>query len=152
MVVVFLLGSVLASASDGKADAMTAILKQFPEYHLLTLQERDSELKAFLAQHSPNVNPSLVRADFNGDGNLDYALLLKADKTGAAKLVVLLCSTDGQCESVYDVDETTYASVAYLRPVSTRSKVSQTEAVPRNTSAVKVRSTRIEVNYFKKVK
>jgi hypothetical protein len=151
-IVVVLLWSVLASASDGQAGDISAILKQFPGYHVLTLQERDSDLKAFLAQHFPKGNPSVVRADFNGDGNPDYALLLKDDKTGAAKLLVLLCSANGQCKSVYDVDETTYASVTYLRPLSTGSKVSQMEAVPGNTPPVKLRSTGIEINYFEKGK
>jgi hypothetical protein len=150
--VVVLLWSVLASASDGQAGDVGTILKQFPGYHVLALQERDPNLKAYLAQHFPKADPSVVRADFNGDGNPDYALLLKDDKTGSAKLVVLLCSADGQCKSVYDVDETTYASVAYLRPVSTGSKVSQTEAVPGNTPPVKLRSTGIQVNYFEKGK
>jgi hypothetical protein len=149
---VVLLWSLLASASDGQAGDISTVLKQFPGYHLLTLQERDPSLKAYIAQHFPKANPSVVRADFNGDGNPDYALLLKDDKTGAAKLVVLLCSADGQCKSVYDVDETTYASVAYLRPVSTGSKVSQTEAVPGNTPPVKLHSTGIQVNYFEKGK
>lgn len=149
---VVLLWSVLASASDGQAGDIVAILKQFPGYHVLTLQERDPSLTAYIAQHFPKANPSVVRADFNGDGNPDYALLLKDDKTGTAKLVVLLCSADRQCKSVYDVDETTYASVAYLRPVSTGSKVSQTDAVPGNTPPVKLRSTGIQVNYFEKGK
>jgi hypothetical protein len=117
-----ILGCVALSASDGQAGDIAAVLKQFPGYHVLTLEERDPSLKAYIAQHFPKANASVVRADFNGDGNQDYALLLKDDKTGAAKLVVLLCSADGQCKSVYDVDETTYASVAYLRPVSTGSK------------------------------
>jgi hypothetical protein len=152
VLMVVLLRSVLASASDGHAGNISTVLTQYPGYHLLTLQERDPDLKAFLAQHFPKSNPSVVRADFNGDGNPDYALLLKNDKTGAAKLVVLLCSADGQCKSVYDLDEATYASVAYLRPMSTGSKVSQTEAVPGNTPPVKLRSTGIQVNYFEKGK
>lgn len=150
--VVVLLWSVLASASDGQAGDIGAILKQFPGYHVLTLQERDPSLTTYLAQHFPMANPSVVRADFNGDGTPDYALLLKDDKTGAAKLVVLLCSADGQCKSVYDLDVTTYSSVAYLRPMSTGSKVSQTEAVPGSTPPVKLRSTGIQVNYFEKGK
>jgi hypothetical protein len=143
---------VALSASDGQGTGVDTVLKLFPGYHVLTLQERDPDVKAFLGQHFPKSNPSVVRADFNGDGNPDYALLLKDDKTGAAKLVVLLCSADGQCKSVYDVDGTTYASVTYLRPVSTGSKVSQTEAVPGNTPPVKLRSTGIQVNYFEKGK
>lgn len=149
---VVLVWRALAPASDERASDIGTVLKQFSGYHLLTLEERNPDLKAFLDQHFPKSNPSVVRADFNGDGNPDYALLLKDDKTGAAKLVVLLCSADGQCKSVYDVDETTYASVVYLRPVSTGSKVSQTEAVPGNTPPVKLRSTGIQVNYFEKGK
>jgi len=141
---------VLASASNAQADDVDTILKQFPGYHVLTLQERDSDLKAFLAKHFPKSNPSVVRADFNGDGNPDYALLLKNDKTGATKLVVLLCSADSQCKSAYEVEETTSASVVYLRPVSSGSKVSQTEAIPGNIPPVKLRSTGIQVNYFEK--
>ena len=143
---------ITSSGSDGQGPDLDSVLKQFSGYHLLTSQERDPDVQAFLARHFLKSNPSVVRADFNGDGNPDYALLLKDDKTGAAKLVVLLCSVDGQCKTVYDVDETTYASVAYLRPVSTGSKVSQTEAVPGNTPPVKLRSTGIEVNYFEKGK
>jgi hypothetical protein len=149
---VVLLWSVLASASNGQAGDIHTILKQFPGYHVLTLQERDSDLKAFLAQHFPKSNPSVVRADFNGDGNPDYALLLKNDKTGATKLVVLLCSADSQCKSAYEVEETTYASVVYLRSVNTGSKVSQTEAIPGNTPPVELRSRGIQVNYFEKGK
>ena len=75
------------SASDGQGTDVDSILKRFPGYHLLTLQERDPEVKAFVVRHFPKDNPSLVRADFNGDGNLDYAVLLKDDKSGATKLV-----------------------------------------------------------------
>ena len=140
------------SATDGQAGDIDTVLKMFPGYHVLTLQERNSDLKAFFAQHFPKSNPSVVRADFDGDGDPDYALLLKNDKSGATKLVVLLCSADSQCKSAYEVDETTYASVVYLRPVSTGSKVSQTEAIPGDTPPVKLHATGIQVNYFEKGK
>ena len=144
--------SALASARQGQATDLDGALKQFPGYHVLTLQEREPDLKVFLAQHFPKSNPSVVHADFNGDGNLDYALLLKNDKTGATKLVVFLCSAESECKSTYQADETTYATIVYLRPVSTGSKVSQTEAVPGNTPPVKLHSTGIQVNYFEKAK
>ena len=51
--VVALLWSVLASASDGQAGDIASILKQFPGYHVLTLQERDPDARAYIAQHSP---------------------------------------------------------------------------------------------------
>jgi hypothetical protein len=152
---IFLIALVWCVSLSGSVDQGTdlkSVLKQFPGYHLLSLQERDPDVKAFLAQHFPKSNPSVVRADFNSDGNPDYALLLKDDKSGATKLVVLLCSADGKCKSSYEVDETTYASAVYLRPVSTGSKVSQTEAIPGNTLPVKLRAAGIQVNYFEKGK
>lgn len=109
---------VALSASDGQGTDVDSTLKRFPGYHLLTLQERDPDVKAFVVRHFPKDNPSLVRADFNGDGNPDYAVLLRDDKSGATKLVVLLCSADGQCKSVYELDETAYAGSVYLRPLS----------------------------------
>jgi hypothetical protein len=139
-------------SARGQSGSLDSILKLFPGYHLLTLQERDPDLKAFLVQHFPKSDPSVVRADFNGDGNLDYALLLKEEKSGATKLVVLLCSADGQCKSVHELDETTYAGSVYLRPVSMGSKVSQTEAVNGNTPPVKLHSTGIQVTYYEKGK
>ena len=143
---------VASSAGDGRGADLDSALKGFPGYHPLTLQERDPDVRTFLGQHFPKSNPSVVRADFNGDGNPDYALLLKDDKTRATKLVVLLCSADGQCKSAYEADQTTYASLVYLRPVRTGSKVSQTEAIPGNIPPVKLHSTGIQVNYFEKGK
>jgi len=147
-----LLWCVAVSASDGRGAEVENILKHYPGYHLLTLQERDPEVKAFVVRRFPKDNPSLVRADFNGDGNPDYAVLLRDDKSGATKLVVLLCSADGQCKSAYELDETAYAGSVYLRPMSMGSKVSQTEAVNGNTPPVKLHSTGIQVTYFEKGK
>jgi hypothetical protein len=48
------------SASDGQAADISAILKQFPGYHVLTLQERDPSLKAYVAQHFPKANPRVA--------------------------------------------------------------------------------------------
>lgn len=143
---------VASSGSDDQRGGLNNVLKQFPGFHLLKLQERDPDVRAFLVRHFPRSDPSVVRADFNGDGNPDYALLLKDDKTGATKLVVLLCSADGQCKRAYETDETTYASLAYLKSVSTGSDVSQTDAIQGEPHPVKLRSSGIEVNYFEKGK
>ncbi len=141
---------VALSASDGRGTDVDRILKRFPGWHLLTLQERDPDVKAFVVRHFPKDNPSLVRADLNGDGNPDYALLLKDDKSSATKLVVLLCRADGPCKNVYAVNETVYAGSVYLRPVSAGSKVSETEALNGDTPPMKLHSTGIRVTYDEK--
>ena len=102
LVLILCLGTVQAST-----DNLAEILKQFPGYHLLKAEERDSDAKAFIDEHFSKHNVSVVHADFDGDGHLDYAVLLKKDKTADGKLAVLLCSQDSQCRIVYQLDLST---------------------------------------------
>jgi hypothetical protein len=55
-------------------------------------------------------------------------------------------------DSLEELDQSGGLLARYLRPVTTGSKVSQTEAVPGDTPPVKLRSTGIQVNYFEKGK
>jgi hypothetical protein len=121
------------------------------------LRERDSETKAFIVRHFPKGNPSVVHADFNGDGHPDYAILLKHNKSGATKLVVLFCSGNTECKGVLEHEVTTTDATSaevYIRPVPTGSLVSQTDAIDTKDlpSPVRLKSTGIEVIYFGKAK
>ncbi len=144
-------GCIGLSAGEEQKSDVDRILNGFPGYHLLTLKERDSDARAFFTRHFPKANPSVVRADFDGDGHLDYALLLRNDKSEGTKLVVLLCSEDAHCQSVYDVDISPYSGSAYLRPVARGSRVSQTEAIDTDHSVpVILKFSGIRVAYFGK--
>jgi hypothetical protein len=144
---VVLLWSALASASDGQAGYIT-ILKQFPGYHVVTLQERDPDVRAYIVQHFPKGNASVVQADFDGDGHEDYALLLKNDRSAKAILVVVLCPADGHCKTAYKFDVSEAYKLTYLRPVPAGSRVSQTEAMPRSDhSPGRLKSVGIRVTY-----
>ena len=146
MVVLF--WSILAPASDGQAGGITTILKQFPGYHVLTLQERAPDLRAYVVQHFPKTNPSIVHADFDGDGHEDYAFLLKNNKLGKAILVVVLCPADGQCKSAYKLDVSEGYKLTYIRPVPVGSRVSQTEVMPKSDHPPgRLKSVGIRVTY-----
>jgi hypothetical protein len=140
----------VTGAGQERDSGLDAALKKFPGYHLLSLQERDSDARAYFVQHFGKSNPSVVRGDFDGDGHPDYALILKDNKTGKAKLVVLLCPAQDQCRSVYDLDVTTDAGSIYIRPIPAGTPVSQTEAIEsRNPAApLKLTSPGIRVEYF----
>jgi hypothetical protein len=141
-----------APAANESSNDIDAILKLFPGYHVLTLAERDAETQAFIHQHLPKQNPSIVHTDLDSDRHLDYALLLKQDKSQTAKLVVLLCPAD--CEKTYELDITGYAALTYLRPVPIGSRVSQTDAIDTKNypSPATPRPHGIEVTYFEKAK
>jgi len=140
---------VALSASDGQGTSVDSVLKLFPGYHVLTLQERDPNLKAYVVQHFPKANPSVVQADFDGDGQQDYALLLKNDKLGKTILVVALCPADGQCKSVYNLDVSADSSSVYIGPVPVGSRVSQTDAIPTSDhSPGRLKSAGIRMRYY----
>jgi len=145
-----LLCSYPGSRGQERKSDLDAVVSGFPRYHLLTLKERDADTRAYILQHFPKANPSVVHADFDGDGHLDYALLLQGDKTETTKLVVLLCPEDGHCRSIYELDITGYRGLVYLRRVPPGSVVSQSEAIdsPNPPSPVKLKSPGIEVTYF----
>ena len=140
--------------ADGQSTGIARILTRFPGYHVLTLGERNSDARAFIRVHFPRCNPSIVHADFDGDGHPDYAILLKDVKSAAAKLVFLLCLEKGECKNVDEVDVTSSAGEIFIRPVPIRSKISQTDAINTKDypAPVKLRSTGIEVTYFGQAK
>jgi len=138
------------SVGQERKNGVDSILGSFPGYHVLTLKERDSDAREFFVKHFQKASPSVVHADFDGDGHLDYALLLRNDKSQVTKLVVLLCPEDGHCRNVYELDVSAYSGSVYLRPVSRRSRISQTESIETDTAPVNLKFSGIRVTYFEK--
>ena len=77
----------------GQKTGLETLVRDYDHrYHMLRAEERDGDTRAFLVKHFKGSDPSVVHADFDGDGQLDYAMLLKSDTSTAAKLVVLLAT------------------------------------------------------------
>ena len=154
IVIVSLFWRAAMPGTEAPKNDLDIIMSRCPGYHVLTLQERDSDARTFILTHFPKHNPSVVHADFDGDGHLDYAILLKDKKSGTTKLVILLCSGDTQCKSVHEVDITSSSGGVYIRPVPIGSRVSQTDAIDTKDypSPVRLSSTGVEVTYFGQAK
>src|SRR5438477_1947664 len=137
--------------ADGKTityrNGIDKLLNHFPGDHVLTLSERDSDARDFILKHFPRSNPSVVHADFDGDGHPDYAMLLRDNKSGTTKFVVLLRSGITQYKSVYELDVTPVSGEVYIRPLPIGSRVSQTEEIDTKDypSPVQLSSTGIEL-------
>ena len=135
------------------------VLHLFPDQHVLKLEEFDEDTRAFVRSHFPKDNPSVIGGDFDGNGVLDYALLLKGDKvkgdkSSSLKVEVVLCAPDQQCRGVYHLDVSSYAGAVYLRPARIGSHATRTDAVPTADGTSKGRLTLvgIQVVYFEKRK
>ena len=145
------LAAILCSAAQGQDCKLDEVLGDFPGFHVLKLEERDSDTRAFLAAHFRNGDPNIVHADFDGDGRSDYALLLKS-RAGRAKLVVVLCRESQNPKTVYDLDVTGSEGETYLQRVPAGTSVSQTEAIHTgdNVPRATLNSAGIRVVYFEK--
>jgi hypothetical protein len=154
LVVVSLLCHLALPRAEGQSNDINRILNRLSGYHMLTLLERNADARAFILAHVPKNNPSVVHADFDGDGHSDYAILIKDNKSGTTKLVVLLCSGDARCKNVYEMDVTSDAGEVYIRPVLIGSRVSQTGAIDTNDypAPVRLSSSGIELTYFGQAK
>jgi hypothetical protein len=149
-----LIFSVAVPRGAGQSDGIDKIiLDDFPGFHVLTLSERNSDTRAFILAHFAKRSPSVVRVDFDGDGHIDYAVLLKNKKSGVAKFVILLCPENKHCKKAYDEDISNAGEV-FVKAVPIGRRVSQTEAIDTKNypSPVRLSSTGVEVTYFEKAK
>ena len=148
LAIVALLCCLKLSATE--ADSIAArVLQQFPGFHVVTLQERDPDARAWITKHFPRSDASVVHADFDGDGHPDLALLLKSDKSAASKLVILLCPPADQCRPAYQLDLGSVEGT-YITSVRAGSKVTETEAEEDAAPSVRLKFTSIRLVYFEK--
>jgi hypothetical protein len=141
----------LTVAQGQESTAEIRVQDYYPGYHLLRMSERDPDTRAFLLKHFKGSDPSIIRADFDGNGQPDYAMLLKGDTSAAAKLVVLLCDAPGRCRRVYEVDITGYSDEAYLSRLPIGSRVAVAGSVEgEQPPPVKLTAVGIQVTYFEK--
>jgi hypothetical protein len=71
------------------------IAKQFPEYRLPRASDNHADSIAYNRQHGGNGCLGLTRADFDGDGNFDHAILLTELESDNTLLVVALFKKKG---------------------------------------------------------
>jgi len=148
-----LIFSVAVPHGNGQSDGIDKmILDDFPGFHVLTTGERDSNTRAFVLAHFGEHDPSVVRADFDGDGRLDYAVLLRNKKSGIAKFVMLLCPENEHCKKARDEDLTSYAGEVFIKTVPIGRRVSQTEAIDTKDQPrpITLSSTGIELTVFER--
>lgn len=140
------------SRGETARHSLPEVLRLFPGYHVVSLKEFDPDTRNYLLENYPKANPSVVHADFDGDGSPDYALLLKNHAQRVTKVVILLCPVTTACKKVYDLDVSQMPGIVYLRPVLPGARVSPMDDVDTNggVKRVKLRTAAVELNYFEK--
>ncbi len=75
-------------------DVLSSVNKYCPKYSIVSLNDLADEARSEFLGMSPHGNPGWVKGDFNGDGLIDYALLLRNKENGKnyLRLIALLSS------------------------------------------------------------
>jgi len=84
-------------------DAVQVAIERFyPGSTLVVLNDLEEGLRQEFADGYPGRNPAFISSDFDGNGRLDYALLLLGKKSGRAivRLVVLLHAPKGKFKAM----------------------------------------------------
>lgn len=115
------------------------ILNQFPGYHLLGLNDLDSQTRDFFSKKFQNEIPGIVKSDFNGDGYQDYVILLRDNNSKKAKLVISFCFAASPCKILYQLDVKNFYNIVYIRSVKQGALISQTNAIDTNNYPLPVR-------------
>jgi len=90
----------LANSKDVTCeDNIHAVMgKYYRGYKIITLESLEDDLKEYFKQNFANENPGCVSADFDGDGTIDYAVLLlrEEQKMATEKVIVLKGQQNGK--------------------------------------------------------
>ena len=116
LVIVGLFNSTPVCTGQERKSDLDRAWSGFPACRWQKLKELDPDASPFFLNHHSKNNPGVVRADFDGDSNLDYARILRNDKSEGAKLGVLLCCSEGHCRNVSELDISGYSDSAFLAP------------------------------------
>ena len=140
------------SCAAKKACDEQDIRTQFPGYHILDARDLDTMTSDYFQEKFSMLAPGLVKADFDGNGYQDLAVLLRADNVKTTKFVIFLSSASAQCAVAYELDVSLHYDSVYLTPVRAGSALSQTESIDIKTpmSPVKLAHTGIRLTYLGK--
>jgi len=145
--------SIIIIISVGKIDANNEkyeFVNEYPEYHLLSINELSKETKDHFKNISPNNEPGIIKLDFDGDGNKDYAILLRKNDSMSTIFVVLLCDKVSSCKNYYELNVSNYHDIVYLSLAKAGVFISQAEALDTHSSAVKLKHDGVKLTYFGK--
>jgi len=107
-VLTFFIGEATSEAEEQEKQQIVpdavqvAIERFFPGSTLVVLNDLEEGLRQEFADGYPERNPAFISSDFDGNGHLDYALLLRGKKSGRAIVIlaVLLQAPKGKFKAM----------------------------------------------------
>ncbi|UCD83272.1 MAG: hypothetical protein JSU92_08065 [Deltaproteobacteria bacterium] len=137
------------------SSAVDVIEKFYPGYALIEVDELDSYAKDYFKKDYPNKSPSLIHSDFDGNGFLDFAFLLRNKKSKDAKTIftIFLQSKKNKFNLAYYLNLEIYRDDVYIVPIEPGVLVSEVECCgddDKPTKKIHLKNTAVELFYVGK--
>lgn len=124
----------------------------FPDYVLMDIDELDAFAKDVFKKHYPQSNPHLVCRDFDGNGLIDYALLLRNSKKKGKQTIftIFLQSSHSYFKLAHHLNLEFYRDDVYIIPIEPGRLLSQTPATDAPSKEIRLKNAAVELVYVGK--
>ena len=128
------------------------IQKYFPDYVLMNIEELENYARMWFSRHYQNLNPFLVKRDFDGNNFTDIALIMRNSKSqkGNTIFAIFLQSDKGQYELEFRLNMDIYRDDVFIIPIEAGEIVKQTLALDTPYKEVELKNPAVELYYFEK--
>jgi hypothetical protein len=132
-----------------KKEYLKLIKNNFPNYILLRIDDLNSFTKPYFKEHYSGLNPSLIHLDFNGDGHLDYAFLLRNKDSKDAKTIfaVFLNNGKGNYELIHQRKDDIYRDDTFIVPIKAGKIITETDSIDKKEPLKKVVLNNYSIEY-----
>lgn len=147
----YIAGSDVTEADDN-SKIRNIINEYFPNYTLKDMDGLDPVTRDYFKEHYPNSNPSVVHSDFDGNGFLDFAVLLQTldSNGGKTMFAILLGRGRNQFNLAYNLDMGASLDYVYVIPIEPGKILTQTESIETPRENIRLKYAAVELVYFEK--
>lgn len=126
--------------------------KYFHNYEIMEIEGLDPFLQNYFRKHYPQLNPCIVYKDLDGNGLVDFGVLLKnlVGKKDRTIFAIFLHTNKNHFEPKYYQDMEFYRDDVYILPIESGSILKQTESIDAPYKEVRLKNAAIELVYFEK--
>ena len=128
------------------------IKKHYPDYRLIDSKEIDHFAKEFFMEHYKSHPPTLVSADFDGNGLVDFAALLRSSNKKDAKTIfsIFLQVSSNTYKPSFNLVMDFYRTDVVIAPVQEGEKLKKTEALETHRDDVFLKYPAVKLIYVGK--
>ena len=111
---------------------------------IVNINDLDEEEREYFIKSERRVSPGIVKADFNGDGKEDVAILTKSE------LLFFICTE--RCKLIKSIDYGGFSGYQYILPINKGQLIEEFGGIPENPPSppVKLKNAAVHLIFYGK--